>query len=140
MCADRCGITSWPSAESFSASSTVASIPWLGDEVTVTVDAGGSSSAFRIAFSSGMSSYFGRRTSARSAARCSGASPGTFRFQNIPNAQPFGISFVGSQCGICTTVPRTVPEFAVSTWSSVPSSVCSIGSIAKPMFFSKRGE
>src|SRR5919106_5980178 len=53
---------------------------------------------------------------------------------------PLGISLVGSQCGICTTFAATRPDFGVSTWSSVPSSVNSIGSIARPMFFSSRGE
>ena len=47
---------------------------------------------------------------------------------------------MGSQCGIVTTVAFTLPESGVSTWSSVSSSVCSIGSIANPMFFSSRGE
>ena len=42
MCADRCGIASWPSAATSSARSNVASIPWLGDAVTVTVAPGGS--------------------------------------------------------------------------------------------------
>ena len=36
MCADRCGMTSCPRAASCSARSNVASIPWLGDAVTVT--------------------------------------------------------------------------------------------------------
>src|SRR5919106_762302 len=53
---------------------------------------------------------------------------------------PFGISFDGSQCGICTTLAATRPDFGVSTWSSIPSSANSMGSIARPMFFSSRGE
>ena len=61
------------------------------------------------------------------------------RSRAVGAAYCFGISFFGSQCGISTT---TAPTFAVgvSTSSAVPSSVCSIGSIAYPMFFSRRGE
>src|SRR4030095_1810720 len=51
-----------------------------------------------------------------------------------------GMSLFGSQWGIVTTVAPTDPETGVATWSSVPSSVCSIGSIANPMFFSNLGE
>ena len=51
----------------------------------------------------------------------------------------FGVSFFGSMNGISTTVAETVPS-GRSTSSSVPSSDRSMGTIAYPMFFSRRGE
>ena len=83
MCADRCGITSWPLAASFSASSTVASIPWLGEDVIVTVDAGGRASHVWSAFSRGMTSNFGRATRERSACRWSAVMAGALRLPSL---------------------------------------------------------
>jgi hypothetical protein len=51
----------------------------------------------------------------------------------------FGVSFFGSMNGFSTTTASVLPS-GRSTSSSVPSSPCSVGTIAKPMFFSSRGE
>jgi hypothetical protein len=57
----------------------------------------------------------------------------------LPASSCFGVSFSGSTNGLGTMVAATVSSgFSIS--SSVPSSECSVGTIAKPMFFSRRGE
>jgi hypothetical protein len=50
-----------------------------------------------------------------------------------------GVSFFGSMNGFSTTTADVLPS-GRSTSSSVPRSLCSTGTIAKPMFFSSRGE
>ena len=51
----------------------------------------------------------------------------------------FGVSFSGSTNGFSTTIAATVSS-GRSISSSVPTSECSVGTMAKPMFFSRRGE
>jgi hypothetical protein len=88
MCADRWGTASCPRAARTSASSTVDSMPWLGEAVTVTLARGGSAAAASIAFFNGMSSNFGAATRARIAMRCAGGNAAS-RFLPIFNATPF---------------------------------------------------
>jgi len=61
------------------------------------------------------------------------ALPGTYQHH------PLGISFSGSVKGLRTTTAE-LRATGVSTTTSVPSVACSIGSMAKPMFFLSRGE
>src|ERR1051325_11974199 len=59
-----------------------------------------------------------------------------------PGAAPhcLGISFDGSNAGFGDTTAFTRPEVGWSTSNSVPSASYSIGSMAYPMFLSRRGE
>ena len=71
MCADRCGTAACPAPAISSARSIVASMPWLGEAVTVTVAPSGRASAASRASRSGISSNFGDAINARRAVRCS---------------------------------------------------------------------
>jgi hypothetical protein len=51
-----------------------------------------------------------------------------------------GMSLLGSQWGIGTTVAPTVAESGVCTWNVVPCSAYRTGTMANPMFFSSLGE
>jgi hypothetical protein len=62
-------MTACPREASHSASVSVASTPWLGEAVTVTVEPGGSAPALSRTLFNGISSYLAPRTSVRSAFR-----------------------------------------------------------------------
>src|SRR5436190_599305 len=61
------------------------------------------------------------------------------RLGRVAAGHGFGMSLFGSMNGLGTVVAHCVPD-GVSTSNLRPSSACSIGSIAKPMFFSSCGE